>query len=144
MRSSPATLPTRESFNQVVEGRPIFQAFIPLDKSSKGGFFVSSVNSNGRTSSTAIMSATTQAVRYLALDRGGNLLCDAARFFTPGLHDSFIISQRLRCLAGVDGMVLVAGDPDSGLFGVGITAQDDGAFVTHPVIPIATQASFSQ
>ncbi|MDA0205836.1 MAG: hypothetical protein O2795_10890 [Acidobacteria bacterium] len=125
------------TFNQVIPGRPLFQAFIPLDDGSRSLFYLPSVNSNGRTSSMAVMSVTNQGVRYLALDQGGNVLCDSLTVFNQGQHEAFIVPERLPCLAGIDGMVLVAGDPESGIFGVGITAQDGGALVTQPVIPAA-------
>jgi len=134
--SSPrGRISVQTTFNQVVEGRPLFQAFIPTATESTDAFYLPSVNAGGQTSSLAVVSATEQDVAYIARNQNGVELCRAGRPFLAGEHRAFIIREMLPCLVGVRGIVEVRGaESDGRLFGVGITAQDDGAFVTQPPV----------
>ena len=127
------------TFTQVVPDRPLFQAYIPEDtNTNKGRFFLPSINTGSQTSSLAVVSGVAQSVNYIARNRNGVELCNAGRPFLKGEHRAFIIRDMLPCLAGVDGIVEVVGNENERLFGVGITAQDSGAFVTQPpVAPVA-------
>ncbi len=121
------------TFNQVVEGRPLFQAFIPRAVAEANSFFVPAVSTGGRTASLAVVSATDQDVVYIGRNPNGVELCRAGRPFIAGEHRAFIVRDMLPCMAGVRGIVEVSGSNLQGvIYGVGITAQDDGAFVTQP------------
>jgi hypothetical protein len=126
----------QSTFTQVVPDRPLFQAYIPEDtNTNKGRFYLPSVNTGSQTSSLAVVSSVAQSVTYIARNRNGVELCSAGRPFLAGEHRAFIIRDMLPCLVGVDGIVEVVGSENERLFGVGITAQDSGAFVTQPPVP---------
>lgn len=126
----------QSTFNQVVPDRPLFQAYIPEDTDgNKSRFYMPSVNTNGQTSSLAVVSGVAQNVTYIARNRNGVELCSAGRPFLAGEHRAFVIRDMLPCMVGVDGVVEVVGSQSEQLYGVGITAQDSGAFVTQPAIP---------
>jgi hypothetical protein len=126
----------QSTFTQVVPDRPLFQAYIPEDTNiNKGRFFLPSVNTGSQTSSMAVVSGVAQNVTYIARNRNGVELCSAGRPFMKGEHRAFIIRDMLPCLVGVDGIIVeVVGSENERLFGVGITAQDSGAFVTQPPV----------
>lgn len=123
------------TFNQVVEGRPLFQAYIPEDTEiNRPKFYLPSINTGGQTSSLAVVSTAAQMVSYIGRNRNGVELCNAGRPFLQGEHRAFLIRDMLPCMAGIDGIVEVRGSIEKDLYGVGITAQDDGAFVTQPPV----------
>jgi len=121
------------AFNQVVPGRPLFQAFIPLDTVLHNRFFVPALNTGGFTGSMAIVSLIQQDVTFIARNNNGVELCREARKFAAGQHTAFLFRDRLACTAGVDTVIEVVGSEDFGLAGFGLTAEDSGAFVTQPV-----------
>ena len=113
----------------------MFRAFIPEDTSTnEGRFFLPSINTGSQTSSMAVVSTVAQNVNYIARNRNGVELCGASRPFLKGEHSAFIIRDTLPCLAGIDGIVEVVGSEGERLFGVGITAEDSGTFVTQPPV----------
>ena len=125
----------QSTFTQVVPDRPLFQAYIPEDTDpDKGRFYLPSINTGIQTSSLAVVSGVAQNVTYIARNRNGVELCSAGRPFMKGEHRAFVIRDMLPCLVGVDGIVEVVGSEDERLFGIGITAQDSGAFVTQPPV----------
>jgi hypothetical protein len=125
----------QSTFTQVVPDRPLFRAFIPEDKNTnKGRFFLPSIDTGSQTSSMAVVSGVAQSVSYIARNRNGVELCNSGRPFLKGEHRAFIIRDMLPCLAGVDGIVEVVGSEGERIFGVGITAEDSGAFVTQPPV----------
>ena len=131
----PGRIAVQSTFNQVVEGRPLFQAYIPTATNLSNAFFLPAVTTAGQTGSMAVVSLTAQNVTYTARNLNGVELCNAGRPFLAGEHRAFILRDILPCLAGVRGIVEVRGASEQGLlFGVGITAQDDGAFVTQPPV----------
>ncbi len=69
---------------------------------------------------------------FSARSENGVDLCDDTLSFGAGEHVAFVIRDQLPCTAGVNGVLEVQGT-SIGLAGFGITAQDDGAFVTQPV-----------
>ena len=76
--------------------------------------------------------AVGQDVTFSARSKNGIDLCNDTQSFGAGEHVAFVIHDRLPCTAGIDGVLEVQGS-SIGLAGFGITAQDDGAFVTQPV-----------
>ena len=120
------------AFNQIVPGRPLFQSFIPLDTVLHDRFFVPYLNTGGFTGSMAIVSLVMQDVAVIARNNNGVELCRDTETVAAGSHRAFLIRDRLPCTLGNDGVVEVLGTA-VGLAGFGLTAQDDGAFVTQPV-----------
>ena len=120
------------AFNQVIAGRPIFQAFIPLSTILHDRFAVPILNSGRSTASVAVVSRVAQDVRFTAKNNNGTVLCEDTQSFTEGQHLAFVIQDRLACTAGISGVLEVIG-ATPGLSGFGITADDEGAFVTPPV-----------
>lgn len=82
----------------------------------------------------AVVSGVAQSVNYIARNRNGAALCNAGRPFLKGEYRAFLIRDMLPCLVGVDGIGEVVGSEGERLFGVGITADDSGAFVTQPPV----------
>ena len=124
------------AFSQIVPGRPLFKAFVPLSSVLHAEFFVPFLNSNGQTASLAILSLTPQSLSLIARNQSGIELCRASLSLGGGRHDAFILHERLPCTRGADGLLHVQGTA-LGLSAFGLTAQDDGAFVTQPVYSAA-------
>ena len=120
------------AFNQIVPGRPLFQSFVPQSTVLHDRFFVPFLNAGGFTGSIAVVSLLAQDVTFSARSANGIDLCNDTQSFEAGEHVAFVIHDRLPCTAGIDGVLEVRGS-SIGLAGFGITAQDDGAFVTQPV-----------
>jgi len=120
------------AFNQVIVNRPIFKAFVPLATTRHDRFSVPFLNRGGSTGSIAVVSRVAQDVRLIAKNNNGTILCEETQSFAEGQHQAFVIRDRLTCTVGIDGVLEVIG-ATPGLSGFGITAQDDGAFVTQPV-----------
>ena len=120
------------AFNQIVPGRPLFQSFVPLSTALHDRFFLPFLNAGGFTGSVAVVSLLAQDVTFSARSKNGIDLCNDSHSFGTGEHVAFVIHDRLPCTAGIDGVLEVQGS-SIGLAGFGITAQDDGAFVTQPV-----------
>jgi hypothetical protein len=122
------------TFNQAVTGRPLFQSFIPLSSAVQDRFLVPVLNTGPSTGSIAIVSLAAQEVTLTARDTNGVPMCSGTRMFAAGEHTAFIVRDfpALNCTANVDSILEVQG-PEKALSGVGITAQDSGAFSTQPV-----------
>ena len=120
------------AFNQIVPGRPLFQSFVPMSTALHNRFFVPFLNAGALTGAIAVVSLVTQDVTFTARDNGGIDLCNDTQSFGAGEHVAFVIHDRLACTAGIDGVLEVRGS-SIGLAGFGVTAQDEGAFVTQPV-----------
>ena len=122
------------TFNQAVSGRPLFQSFIPLSSGLQGSFMVPVLNAGPFTGSVAVVSQVAQTVTMTVRDFNGVALCSAMRPFAVGEHIAAVVSsiQGLACAAGRDSMLEIQG-PTKALAGIGITAEDSGAFSTQPV-----------
>ncbi len=119
-------------FNQVVPGRPVFQAGIPVSTGAHDRFFVPFLNTGGFTGTLAMVSVLAQRVTFIAHGVDGAELCRSTRLMGQLEHLAGVISQLLSCTANVNGSLEVRADLP-GLSGIGFLAQDDGAFVTQPV-----------
>jgi len=130
----PNSIAVSATFNQAVTDRPLFQSFIPLSSGVQDRFLVPVLNSGVSTGSVAIVSLVSQQVTLTARDTNGVALCSGTRMFAAGEHAAFVVSSlaALSCTANVDSILEVQG-PEKALSGVGITAQDSGAFSTQPV-----------
>ena len=118
----------------------MFQSFIPLSSAVQDRFLVPVLNTGPSTGSIAIVSLIAQEVTLTARDTNGVPLCSGTRMFAAGEHTAFIVRDfpALNCTANVDSILEVQG-PEKALSGVGITAQDSGAFSTQPVYgPVPT------
>ena len=137
IQSEPAnSVAVSTTFNQIVSGRPLFQAFIPLDNALQNQFFVPFINTGGFTGSMAIVSLSGQDISIIARNNNGVELCRSDQTFSAGQHQAFLMRDVLPCTVGVNGVVEVLGS-EIGLSGFGLTAQDSGAFVTQPVFAAA-------
>lgn len=137
IQSEPAnSVAVSTTFNQIVSGGPLFQAFIPLDNALQNQFFVPFINTGGFTGSMAIVSLAGQDVSIIARNNNGVELCRSEQTFAAGQHRSFLMRDELPCTVGVNGVVEVSAG-DIGLSGGGLTAEDSGAFVTQPVFAAA-------
>ena len=133
--STPAnSVAVSATFNQAVEGRPLFQSFIPLSSAVQDRFLVPVLDVGSSTGSVALVSLVAQQVTLTALDTNGVALCSGTRTFAAGEHAAFIVRDfpALSCTANQTTVLEVEG-PEKALSGVGITAQDSGAFSTQPV-----------
>ena len=128
----PGSVVVGTAFNQVIPGRPIFQAFVPLSTSHHDRFSVPFLNRGPSTGSIAVVSRVEQDVHFAAKNNNGTVLCEDTQTFPEGQHVAFVIRERLPCTAGIDGVLEVTGTTPA-LSGFGITADDQGAFVTQPV-----------
>jgi hypothetical protein len=128
-------------FNQVVPGRPIFQAAIPISTALHNRFFVPYFNTGGFTGTAAVLNLTPQRVTLIARGTDGTELCRSSRLMGQGEQTAFVIAQQLTCAANRDGVLEVRGDSQSGfgLSGIGFLVQDDGAFVTQTVYGMLPQ-----
>jgi hypothetical protein len=123
-------------FNQVVPGRPVFQAGIPVSTPLHDRFFVPYLNTGGFTGTLAIVNVIIpQRVTFIARDTAGMELCRTSRLMGQGEHAAFIIREQLSCAANRDGLLEVRADQPS-LSGIGFLAQDDGAFVSQTVFGV--------
>lgn len=122
------------TFNQAVEGRPLFQSFIPLSSGIQNRFLVPMLNAGASTGSIAIVSLAAQDVTLSVLDANGVTQCSTTRTFAAGEHTAFVAKDMpgLACTANVNTVLEVQGT-QAALGAVGITAQDSGAFSTQPV-----------
>jgi hypothetical protein len=135
IQSTPAdSIAVSATFNQAVEGRPLFQSFIPLSSGVQDRFLVPVLNAGPSTGAIAIVSLAAQTVTLTARDTTGVSLCSATRMFNAGEHTAFIVTDMaaLSCTANRNTVLEVSG-PQKALSGIGITAQDSGAFSTQPV-----------
>jgi len=121
------------SFNQVVAGRPLFRAFIPLDSVLHRSFFVPAINTGTQTASIAIVSLLEQDVAVVARNTNRVELCRVDPKFNAGQHMAFLVRDQLPCTAGINAIIEVAAAVENGLAGFGLTAEDTGAFSTQPV-----------
>jgi hypothetical protein len=121
-------------FNQVVPGRPLFKTFIPEVRSASGVLFVPARNMGGLTASLAVVSLANQDVTFIARNINGVEQCRYGQPLSSGEHTAFIVPDLLACIAGMNAVVEVQGSLGLGLYAVGITAQDDGAFSTQPAV----------
>ncbi len=128
----PLSVAVSAAFNQVISGRPLFQAFVPLASDLHDRFSIPVLNTGGFTASIAVVTTAAQQLTFIARNQSGVELCRDTRMFAAGEHQAFIVRDRLPCTAAADGSLDVVGQ-QVGLAGFGLTAQDAGAFVTQPV-----------
>ena len=128
------------TFNQAVPDRPLFQSFIPLTSGLHESFMVPVLNAGPFTGSVAVVSQVAQTVTLTVRDFSGVSLCSTTRAFAVGEHIAQIVTNipGLECAAGRDSMLEIQG-PSGSVAGIGITAEDSGAFSTQPVYgPVPT------
>ncbi len=128
----PDALAVYTTFSQAVPGRPLFQTGIPLESTGLDHFFTPFLNTGPSTSSMALVSTRSQQILLIARDFSGTEQCRSQLSFLALEHTAFITHDVLPCTRDRDGVVEVIGET-RGVTGVGIMANDDGAFVTQPV-----------
>ena len=124
------------TFLQLVPGRPLFMAGIPLSSVLHKTAFMPYLSGTGFTPSLALVSLQSQDVTLIArTGSAGAELCRATMNFGAGHHRSFLLRDVLSCTSTSEGTLEIRGDPllPGSITGIGFEAHDEGAFVTQPI-----------
>ncbi len=124
------------TFLQLVPGRPLFMAGIPLSNVLHKTAFMPYLSGAGFTPTLALVSLQSQDVTLIArTGSDGAELCRATMNFGAGHHRSFLLRDVLSCTSMSEGTLEIRGDPllPGSMTGIGFEAHDEGAFVTQPI-----------
>ena len=124
------------TFLQLVPGRPLFMAGVPLSSVLHKTAFMPYLSGAGFTPTLALVSLQSQDVTLIARTGfDGAELCRATMDFGAGHHQSFLLRDKLSCTSTSEGTLEIRGDPllPGSITGIGFEAHDEGAFVTQPI-----------
>ena len=124
------------TFLQLVPGRPLFMAGVPLSSVLHKTAFMLYLAGGGFTPSLALVSMRAQDVTLIARSGfDGTELCRATLSFGAGHHRPFLLRDVLSCTSISEGTLEIRGDPllPGAITGIGFEAHDEGAFVTQPI-----------
>ena len=124
------------TFLQLVPGRPLFMAGVPLSSVLHKTAFMPYLSGAGFTPTLALVSLQSQDVTLIARTGfDGAELCRATMNFGAGHHRSFLLRDVLSCTSTSEGTLEIRGDPllPGSMTGIGFEAHDEGAFVTQPI-----------
>ena len=124
------------TFLQLVPGRPLFMAGIPLSSVLHKTAFMPYLSGAGFTPTLALVSLQSQDVTLIARTGfDGAELCRATMNFGAGHHRAFPLRDKLSCTSTAEGTLEIRGDPllPGSITGIGFEAHDEGAFVTQPI-----------
>jgi len=128
----PVSVAVSGTFAQIVPGRPLFMTGIPPSYSIHRKAFMATLDTNGFTSSMALVAA--HGDTSIDLTFRSNFLdvqCSTSFVMANGTHRAFLLRDMLPCIVGQEGAVEIHG---VGFAGVGIWSHDQGAFVAQPLV----------
>lgn len=126
------------TFVQIVPGRPLFMAGIPITNDHRLPAFMPYMSSpDGFTPSLALVGDLNESDEVTLIARTGTQgteLCRTTMALEDGHHRAFLLRDVLPCTRTTKGVVEVRASGSYGwLAGIGFLAHDSGAFVTQPI-----------
>lgn len=123
-------------FRQRVQGRPDFEALVPLSSYDDSVFYMPFDNLDGATTAMAILNPATNlsvSLEILLVDTGGKTLGSYSLNLAPGAQESFVLADRFPATRGRLGTVKIEGSTNR-LSALGFRFNSGGAFSTIPIM----------
>lgn len=123
-------------FRQRVQGRPDFEALVPLSSYDDSIFYMPFDNQDGATTAMAILNPATNIatnLEILLVDTGGKTLGSYSMSLAAAAQDSFVLADRFPAARGRLGTVIIEGSTNR-LSALGFRFNSGGAFSTIPIL----------